>query len=83
MPRIVERISVATAIPRSGTPSCVAKVSIERATSSSVLGSSEITSAPTGHADPSSPLETAQTAQRSWVTMTSGRSWFMSAASTA
>ncbi len=48
----------------------------------SVRGSSDRTSASTGHADSSSPLETAQTAHRSCVTITSGFSSSISAAST-
>jgi hypothetical protein len=73
----------ASSIPRSGTPSARASVSIDAATSSSVEGPSEITVAPTGQADPSSPELTAQTAHRSWVTMTSGLRRSISSASTA
>jgi hypothetical protein len=57
-----------------GTPSRRASVRTDSATSPSVRGSSDSTSAPTGHADARSRLDTAQTAQRSCVTIWSGAS---------
>src|SRR5262249_28925535 len=54
----------------------------ESTTSPNVRGSSETTSAPTGQADESSPLDTAQTAHRSCVTIRSGRSASIRSAST-
>ena len=62
----------ASSSPRSATPSREASRRTDSATSSSVRGSSDTTAASTGHAEASSPLETAQTVHRSCVTITSG-----------
>ena len=61
----VSSIRAAISSPRSKAPSFPASRRTESTTSPNVRGSSETTSAPTGHADASSPLDTAQTAQRS------------------
>src|SRR5262249_17891344 len=66
--------------PRCGAPSLRPSSRTLSPISSSVCGSSEITSAPTSH---TSWLETAQTRQRSCVTITSGRSVATSPASSA
>ena len=76
------RMRVRDLSPRRATPSRAGEHPTEAATSSNVRGSSEITSAPTGHADASSPLDTAHTAHRSCVTITSGASSAISSAST-
>ena len=71
----------ASSSPRSGAPSRAASTRTVSATSANVRGSSDITSASTGQADASSPLDTAHTAHRSCVRITSGASESISSAS--
>ena len=68
--------------PRAETPRRDASVRTDCATSPNVRGSSDNTSAPTGQADARSLLDTAQTAQRSCVTIRSGASSAIRSAST-
>ena len=75
-------ICAAASRPRSGAPRRSASSRTDSATSPKDRGSSESTSAPTGQADSSCPLETAHTAQRSCVTIRSGASASISSAST-